>query len=154
MPSWVHESFSGESWKSCGRMRIRRTASLPMSAKVRSCPLANSGRTCATAPTSRSDGLIGRSPGSVTKRVPLRHDVCESSILGSGPKSRSNKTGERPTRPSAKPNERLISGRRPRPAVPARSLTVSTKSARSSSLERISWRCAITSLSGINARAH
>ena len=44
---------------------------------------------------------------------------------------------------------RLMSGRRPRPAAPAPAFTVLTNSARSSSSDRNSWRCAITSSSGI-----
>ena len=120
---------------------------------VRSSPGASCGRVCATAPTSKSSGRIGRSPGSVTKRVPGFHEVFCKLSFGRGPKSRSRRSGVSPDKPSATPSERLMRGRRPNPAAEAPAFTVFTNSERSSSSERNSWRCAITSSSGIRVLA-
>ena len=140
MPSWVQDKRSASRLNSSGRKRISRTASLAISESLRWAPGAISGSVCATAPTSRSSGRIGRSPGSVTKRVPAFQDVFVNESPGSGPRSRSKISGESPASPSESPRDRLISERRPKPAAAAPSFAVRTKSARSSSGERNSCR--------------
>ncbi|CAB4864349.1 unannotated protein [freshwater metagenome] len=112
---------------------------------MRFLPGANSGITCATAPTSKSLGLIGRSPGSVTNLVPLFHEVSFNALPGSGPKSLNSKTAGNPAKPAAAANDLLISGRRPKPAACAPSLAVLTNSSRSFGSDFNSCRSAITS---------
>ena len=83
---------------------------------MRFLPGASSGITCATAPTSKSLGLIGRSPGSVTNLVPVFQLVSFNELPGSGPKSLNKITAGNPAKPAAATRVRLINGRRPRPA--------------------------------------
>ena len=146
-------NFAGSRLNSVGRSRINRTASLPMSLNLRCSGSSISGRTCATAPTSKSDALIRRLPGSVTKYVPDFQVVFSNSFLGSGPKSRSSSNGESADSPRAAPSDFFIKDRRPNPEAAAPDLTVSTNSLRSESGERNSWRCATTSVSGIKVLA-
>ena len=136
IPLCVQERRCASRLNSSGRIRIRRTASLPIFSRVLSVPSGRAGSTCATAPISRSDGLIGRLPGSVTNLTPAAQLVVANSFFGSGPRSRSKTSGERPINPRATPIDRFIRERRPRPAAPARSFTVATKSSRSASDER------------------
>ena len=105
---------------------------------MRFLPAGSSGITWATPPTSKSLALIGRSPGSVTKRVPVFQLVSFKAFPGSGPKSRSKRIAGKPARPAAAANVRLISGRLPRPATSAPTLAALTNSSRSESSERIS----------------
>ena len=112
---------------------------------MRFLPGANSGITWATAPTSRSLGRIGRSPGSVTNLVPAFQEVSFNELPGSGPKSLSNKTAGKPAKPAAAAKDLLINGLLPSPAASAPSLAVLTNASRSFCSDLNSWRGAITS---------